>query len=196
MVLQPSLNMMLLQLPQLLSLFKQNGPNPFIAPFCGTGLDQDALWSILSRVSICSFLFIFVKVFNDTTHFPGWPPQGRGMVAGRPSPRSRRLNKEVITLGCLPSASCSPHRNGDFRLTWTGRDWKTALLSSPPMASCSRSLPICGRARRQLSSVSSSWMSSQALWDRAVASSFLHRNIYGFNFYNLHLSFDIPAFFP
>lgn len=195
MVLQPSLNMMLLQLPQLLSLFKQNGPNPFIAPFCGTGLDQDTFWSILSRVSICSFLFIFVKVFNGTTHFPrlatsgerngGWEAFTKNQKAEQGGDYSR-----------VPAISLlQPPQKWWFQINLNRQRLKSSL-SSPPMASCSWSLTICGRARRQISSFTSSWMSSQALWDRAVASFFLHRNIYGFNFYNLHLSFDIPAFFP
>lgn len=101
----------------------------------------------------------------------------------------------LVKVSGLSPASCSPHRNGNFSLTQTP-DCKAAHLSSPLHGLLLLSPGPLWMWSEQLPSLSSSSLRSQALWDRAVAFLCLQRNIYGSNFYNLHLSLNILVFFP
>lgn len=100
-------------------------------------------WSNLSRSASRSFSVHPCQGLQlGQSLFPWWSILGE-RDGGWESFTEKQKADKGDNYSRLPSASCSPHRNGHFSLTWTP-DCKAAHLSSPPMASCSWALAICG----------------------------------------------------
>lgn len=151
--------------------------------------------SDLSRLASCSFSVHSCQGLQLGQSLFPWLSISRERDGGWESFTEKQKADKGDDYSRLPPASCSPHRNGHFSLTWTP-DCKAAPLSSPPYGLLLLSPGHLWMWSEQLPSLSSSSLRSQTLWDRAVAFLCFQRNIYGSNFYNLHLSLNILVFFP
>lgn len=103
-----------------------------------------------------------------------------------------------LTRSCCP---WSPHGKSTFYLTRRARrkSCSAALLFLPHTSLLPG--PCLFGGGKGPPSLDWTWTGNQLLWaqltlNRTVGSFFFQRKIYSSNYYNLHLSFNIPAFFP